>query len=77
MRDVESLRYRRAPIEMTGAEFRDAGPGLVDRIADWLEALPHGPVTRDESPADVRRAVKADRGLPESGTAGRVYIGLR
>ena len=41
---------------MTGAEFRDAGHGLVDRIADWLEALPDGPVTRDESPADVRRA---------------------
>ena len=74
-RDVEALRDRRAPIEMTGAEFRDAGHGLVDRIADWLEALPHGPVTRDESPADVRRAVKADRGLPESGTDARQLLG--
>ena len=74
-RDVEALRDRRAPIEMTGAEFRDAGHGLVDRIADWLETLPHGPVTRDESPADVRRAVRADRELPESGTDARQLLG--
>ena len=57
-KDVEALRDRTAPIEMTGAEFRDAGHGLVDQIADWLEALPHGPVMRDESPADVRRAAE-------------------
>jgi aromatic-L-amino-acid/L-tryptophan decarboxylase len=75
MRDVESLRDRMAPIEMTGAEFRDAGHGLVDRIADWLETLPDGPVMRDESPADVRRAIKSDRGLPESGTDARQLLG--
>ncbi len=30
---------------------------------------------RDESPADVRRALKADRGLPESGTDARQLLG--
>ena len=66
--DVEHLRRRKAPLDMSATEFRNAGHGLVDQIADWLEKLPTGPVTHDESPADVRRALHADRGLPASGT---------
>src|SRR6185295_18165460 len=62
-KDIDTLRDRTAPIDMTAAGFRSAGHGLVDQIADWLETLPGGPVMRDESPADVRSALHAERGL--------------
>ena len=55
-------------LEMSAEEFRSAGHDLVNRIADWLERLPSGPVMRDESPAAVRRVLDAERSLPESGT---------
>ena len=56
-----------APLDMSASEFRSAGHALVDRIADWLERLPDGPVMRDESPAAVRRVLDAERGLPDGG----------
>jgi glutamate/tyrosine decarboxylase-like PLP-dependent enzyme len=66
--NVESLRDRTAPLDMSAETFRSAGHQLVDQLAGWLEAMPHSPVMRDESPADVRRALNATAGLPESGT---------
>src|SRR6188508_900529 len=61
------IKDRTAPLEMTGTAFRAAGHRLVDQIASWLDAMPGGPVTHDESPADVRRALQADRPLPDAG----------
>jgi glutamate/tyrosine decarboxylase-like PLP-dependent enzyme len=58
---------RTAPLNMGAAEFRAAGHALIDQIADWLAEMPDGPVTHDETQADVRRALRADRKLPESG----------
>jgi glutamate/tyrosine decarboxylase-like PLP-dependent enzyme len=52
---------------MTPADFRAAGHRLVDQIADWLDRLPDGPLMRDETPADVRRVLPADAGLPVGG----------
>ena len=66
--DVDVLRARRAPLDMSGAAFRAAGHDLVNQIADWLEGMPAGPVTHDDTPTVVRRAIDADRGLPEHGT---------
>jgi hypothetical protein len=58
---------------MSGARFRTLGHDLVDRIADWLERLPDGPVMHDESPADLRRTLNADASLPDNGSdAGAV-----
>ena len=37
--------------EMDGAAFRAAGHDLVERIADWLDALPESPV----APATTQR----------------------
>ncbi|HZI79872.1 MAG TPA: pyridoxal-dependent decarboxylase, partial [Vicinamibacterales bacterium] len=68
VQDVETLRGRTAPIEMSAAEFRDAGYQLVNRIADWLEQMPGGPVVRQDSAEGVRRALDAARGLPDAGT---------
>ncbi|MEQ1869982.1 MAG: aminotransferase class V-fold PLP-dependent enzyme [Vicinamibacterales bacterium] len=64
---LDAPRDRQAPIDMTAAVFRTAGHALVDQIARWLEQMPSGPVMHDESPADVRLALHADRALPESG----------
>jgi aromatic-L-amino-acid decarboxylase len=66
--DVETLRGRAAPLDMSATSFRASGHELVDRIADWLERMPDGLVMPDESAADVRRALDADRQLPETGT---------
>jgi len=72
--DIDTLRGRTAPVEMTAAEFRSAGHRLVDQIAGWLETVASGRVTHDESPADVRGALHADRGLPDAGTDASVLL---
>jgi aromatic-L-amino-acid/L-tryptophan decarboxylase len=70
---LEALRQRKAPLDMPPGEFRDIGHRLVDQIADRLARVPDGPVAPDESPADVRNALGAERTLPPAGThAGRL-----
>jgi glutamate/tyrosine decarboxylase-like PLP-dependent enzyme len=65
---LDVLRERIAPIDMGAAAFRTAGHHLVNRIADWLEHMPDGPVTHDDTPAALRGLIDANRGLPEHGT---------
>jgi glutamate/tyrosine decarboxylase-like PLP-dependent enzyme len=54
---------------MAGDQFRSLGHDLVDRIADFLASIREHPVTRAESPEEVRAAVSAKRALPEEGQA--------
>jgi aromatic-L-amino-acid decarboxylase len=54
---------------MDAAEFRQAGHAVVDLIAQWLEARPGRPVTRGETPNQVREALEASRSLPVTGSA--------
>ena len=61
-------RRRNAPLAMDAGQFRTLGHSLVDQIASLLESVPHGPLTRDESPADVRAALGLNGGLPPEGT---------
>lgn len=63
------LATRTAPLAMDAATFRALGHQLVDQLAQSLEAVPHGPVTRDESPSAVRRALDLSGPLPEAGIA--------
>ena len=53
---------------MDAAAFRAHGHALVDQIAELLDGIPDGPVTRDESPSAVRQALDLDGPLPEEGT---------
>ena len=61
---------RRAPVAMTSAQFREAGRRLVDRLADLIDSVPRGPVTRGEGPAEVRTALSLEGSLPEEGVDG-------
>jgi aromatic-L-amino-acid/L-tryptophan decarboxylase len=68
MQEAETTAGRKAPLDISPAEFRKAGHQLVDRIAEFLETLPQRPVTRGESPSIVRQALDADRPLPATGS---------
>jgi glutamate/tyrosine decarboxylase-like PLP-dependent enzyme len=52
---------------MDPATFRSLGHRLVDQVAAFLESVPRGPVTHDESPSAVRDALDLTGPLPESG----------
>lgn len=74
MHNDNSLRNREAPLAMSSKEFRELGAQLIDRIAGFLESLPSRPVTSAESPAEVRRALAAQRTLPHQGEIGRAHV---
>ncbi len=59
---------RHAPVAIDAATFRTLGHRLVDQVAGFLESMPRGPVTRDESPSAIRDALDLSGSLPESGT---------
>jgi aromatic-L-amino-acid decarboxylase len=67
-REIEALRQRRAPLEIGPAEFREIGHRLVDQIGERLAMVHDGLISHDEPPADVRRALGAEHGLPGEGT---------
>jgi glutamate/tyrosine decarboxylase-like PLP-dependent enzyme len=58
---------REAPLAMDSETFRALGHRLVDQIAGFLDSIPDGPVTRDESPSSVRDALELTGPMPEEG----------
>lgn len=56
--------FRDAPLVMDVDSFRRAGHALVDAVADSLSTIPYGPVTRVESPDDIRALLGAYRPFP-------------
>jgi aromatic-L-amino-acid decarboxylase len=64
---VDGDSGRQSALAMDAATFRALGHRLVDRVADFLDALPRGPVTHDESPSVVRNALDLTGPLPELG----------
>src|SRR5712691_9301814 len=58
---------REAALAMDSATFRVLGHRLVDQVANFLEAIPRGPVTHNESPSAVREALDLAGPLPELG----------
>src|SRR4051812_14210748 len=71
---VDGLGKREAPLAMEPAEFRDIGHRLVDEIADQLARVPARPVTRNESPPDVRAAFGAELPLPSDGSDAAALV---
>jgi aromatic-L-amino-acid/L-tryptophan decarboxylase len=61
-------RTETPPLEMDADTFRALGHALVDALAERLAAVPRGPVTRAESPSQVRAALGLERALPEEGS---------
>jgi aromatic-L-amino-acid decarboxylase len=66
-RGIEVDATRQSALAMDASTFRALGHRLVDQIAEFLESLPRGPVTKDESPSAVRAAFDLTGELPESG----------
>jgi glutamate/tyrosine decarboxylase-like PLP-dependent enzyme len=58
---------REAALAMDAGTFRALGHRLVDQVANFLEAIPRGPVTHNESPSAVRDALDLTGPLPELG----------
>lgn len=59
---------RHAAIAIDAGTFRTLGHRLVEQLAGLLEGVPHGPVTRNQSPSAIREALDLAGGLPEKGT---------
>ncbi|MBV9709735.1 MAG: aminotransferase class V-fold PLP-dependent enzyme [Ktedonobacteraceae bacterium] len=73
MDNIEALRYRIAPLEMTESEFRKAGRQVIERIAEWQCSLPNRPVAPNELP-DVLREALGTGSLPEQGAEARALL---
>lgn len=65
---------REAPLAMDKEAFRQLGHGLVDAIADFLEAMPERPVSSAQSPAAIRALLDAGRTLPATGADADVLL---
>ena len=63
------------PLAIDRDAFRRLGHDLVDRIADFLETLPDRPVTRGESPEEIRTLLAADSPLPDVGADPAELLG--
>lgn len=67
MTDGGGVTERISPLEMTPDEFRRAGHEVIERIADLLSTIRTRPITRGETPAEIR-ALLGRRPLPRSGS---------
>jgi aromatic-L-amino-acid/L-tryptophan decarboxylase len=67
MQSTTTAGARVSPLALSADQFRSLGHDLVNQIADFLDSVPTRPVTRAESPTEIRNAMAADRSLPERG----------
>ncbi|MDH5588752.1 MAG: aspartate aminotransferase family protein [Gemmatimonadota bacterium] len=73
--DDIALPGRTAPLAMDADTFRALGHEMVDQVAELLATLPDRPVTRGETPSEVRAALNAERDLPETGEDAGAVLG--
>ena len=70
-RDAEQAVTRApgdVPLDLGPDAFRRAGHALVDRLAEFLTALPHSRLTAADAPAALRTTLDAAASLPETGS---------
>src|SRR4051794_17283747 len=72
--ESDSRSSRQSPLAIDAATFRTLGHRLVDQIAAFLESVPQRPVTRTESPSDVRDMLNLTGPLPQSGMDPAVLL---
>src|ERR1700741_3780395 len=60
------VKQRFVPIEIDPKEFKQIGYHLVDQISEFLESIRNKPVTKGESPAEIR-ALLGNSPLPDHG----------
>ena len=58
---------RHAVLNMPAEEFRMAGHELIDALADFLQQLPGGKVTKGLSPSEIKKLIQAVDPLPLTG----------
>jgi glutamate/tyrosine decarboxylase-like PLP-dependent enzyme len=63
---MQNTRKRDAILDMDPEEFRKLGHQLIDQISDFLTSLPSRPLTKADTPSEVRTLLK-QRSLPEKG----------
>jgi aromatic-L-amino-acid/L-tryptophan decarboxylase len=73
-KELQALKDRRAPLDMSPEEFRLLGHRLVDEIGMFLETLRSRPVTPAEPGDLLRELIDARRGLPEQGAHADVLL---
>jgi glutamate/tyrosine decarboxylase-like PLP-dependent enzyme len=67
------LEGRRTPLELEPDDFARIGHRLVDDVAELLRTMRDRPLAPGETPAEIRAALHAGRGLPrEASDAGQV-----
>jgi len=69
----EERATRTAPVDMSSAEFREAGHELIEQIAGFFESLPDKSLTLAETPAQVRSLI-GTQGLPSQGKPARELL---
>lgn len=70
---MKQINYAAGTVNITAEEFSEAAHKLVDKIAAFLNQLPHKPVTTAEQPTAIR-AVLGKNKLPESGTPAATIL---
>lgn len=58
---------RQAALNMSPDEFRRIGHALVDQLANFLNLLPNGKVTKGLAPSEIRTLLCAGNSLPQQG----------
>lgn len=74
MRPDSPAAGRHAPIDLTPAQFREAGHALVDRIAGLLATMRDRPVTGGLPVNEVRALLAPFGDMPSEGTDARTII---
>jgi len=65
---------RNAELDMSPEQFRELGHRLIDLAADHLRQIGSLPVSTTATPPEVRKAIRSDRGLPETGADPRALL---